>query len=59
MATALPQGSPRPVATLEETKQTPANSTVYAISSEDEVDILIDAVNNVTLHDDKTPPRAI
>ncbi|KAG1826197.1 SprT-like family-domain-containing protein [Suillus subaureus] len=59
MATALPQGSPRPVAALEETRQIPADSTVYAISSEDEVDILIGAINGVTLRDDKTPPRAM
>ncbi|KAG1894886.1 uncharacterized protein F5891DRAFT_1281438 [Suillus fuscotomentosus] len=59
MATALPQGSPRPVAPLEETRQIPANNTVYVISSEDEVDILIGAINNVTLHGDETPPRAI
>lgn len=55
MAAALPQGSPRPVETLEETRQTPADSTVYAISSEDEVDILIGAINDVTLHDGETP----
>ncbi|KAG2077059.1 hypothetical protein BDR04DRAFT_1089362 [Suillus decipiens] len=59
MATALPQGSPRPVTALEETGQIPANSTVYIISSEDEVDILIGAINDVTLHDGETPPRAI
>lgn len=59
MATALPQGSPRPVAPLEETRQIPANSTVYAISSEDEVDILIGAINDVTLHGGETPPRAV
>ncbi|KAG2368191.1 hypothetical protein BDR07DRAFT_1478264 [Suillus spraguei] len=59
MATALPQGSPRPVAALEETGQIPANGTVCIISSEDEVDILIGAVNDVTLHDGETSPRAI
>ncbi|KAG1834527.1 SprT-like family-domain-containing protein [Suillus variegatus] len=59
MATALPQGSPRPVAPLEETRQIPANSTVYAISSEDEVDILIGAINDVTLHGGETPPRRV
>jgi hypothetical protein len=52
----VPVGSPRPVATLEETRQTPADSMVYVISSEDEVDILIGAINDVTLHDDETPP---
>lgn len=56
MAITLPQGSPRPVTTLEETRQTPADSTVYVISSEDEVDILIRAINDVTLHDGETPP---
>jgi predicted SprT family Zn-dependent metalloprotease len=52
MATALSQGSPRPVAFPEEI---PANNTVYAISSEDEVDILVGAINDVTLHDGETP----
>lgn len=58
MATALPQASPRPVAVLEETGQIPADSTMYAMSSEDEVDILIGAINDVTLHDGETLPRA-
>ncbi|KAG1757339.1 SprT-like family-domain-containing protein [Suillus lakei] len=57
MAPALPQGSPHPVATLEDTKQIPANSTVYAISSEDEVDILVGAINNVSLRDGEILPR--
>ncbi|KAG1773094.1 SprT-like family-domain-containing protein [Suillus occidentalis] len=56
MAITLPQGSPRPVATLEETRQAPADSMVYVISSEDGVDILIGAINDVTLHDGETPP---
>lgn len=55
----VPVGSPRPVAPLEETRQIPANSTVYAISSEDEVDILIGAINDVTLHGGETPPRRV
>ncbi|KAG2155400.1 SprT-like family-domain-containing protein [Suillus clintonianus] len=57
MATALPQGSPRPVAALEETRQVPANTTMYIISSDDEVNILVGAINKVTLHDDETLPR--
>ncbi|KAG1867821.1 SprT-like family-domain-containing protein [Suillus subalutaceus] len=59
MAKALPQGSPRPVAALEETRQTPADSTVYVISSEDEVDILIGVIHDMTLHDGETPLQAM
>ncbi|KAG2146512.1 SprT-like family-domain-containing protein [Suillus bovinus] len=55
MATALPRDSPRPV---QETRQTPTDSTVYSISSEDEVDILIGAIDHVTLNDGETPLRA-
>ncbi|KAG1885658.1 SprT-like family-domain-containing protein [Suillus subluteus] len=55
----VPLGSPRPVAALEETRQTPADSTVYVISSEDEVDILIGVIHDMTLHDGETPPQAM
>ncbi|KAG1755052.1 SprT-like family-domain-containing protein [Suillus paluster] len=56
MATALPQGSPRPIAALEETLRVPTNGSVYSISSEDEVDILVGAIKNVTLHERETLP---
>ncbi|KAG0709099.1 SprT-like family-domain-containing protein [Suillus ampliporus] len=59
MAIALPQGSPCPIAALEETLRTPTNGTVYSISSEDEVDILVGAMKDVTLHEGKTLPQDI
>lgn len=43
--------SPRPAAAIAETMQTPTNSTVYGISSEDEVNILVGAIKNVVLHE--------
>ncbi|OAX44842.1 hypothetical protein K503DRAFT_764726 [Rhizopogon vinicolor AM-OR11-026] len=51
MATALPRGSPCPIAAIAETTQILTNSTVYDISSEDEVNILVGAIENVTLHE--------
>jgi hypothetical protein len=44
-------GSPRRIAAIEETTQDPTNSTVYVISSEDEVNVLVGAIKNVTLYD--------
>lgn len=47
-------GSPRPAAVIEETTQIPTNSTVYSISSEDEVNILVGAIKNVTCQEGDT-----
>jgi len=39
---------------MEETTQIPTNSTVHDISSEDEVNILVNGIKNVTIREGDT-----